>query len=354
MMLDWNAQLAKLKENFDALFVDLNIEPLLKGVRQIAELFGQSTESGQALKQLMTMLLRPLIGDVAEATPIMRRFMQGMIIAAQDLVIAYLDVRIWWRKTFGTEQTNLIDKTTQAVKLGRLAVWGFGVALGIAVGAATLLLSPLIAIGLALYNMGRGLMRIWDGFGELYDLAMALAPRMWEGLKTSIATIIKLWGDVDWRAMGVSLIQGLVGGLTGEGLLSLKRAVEDLADSGLAAFQKKLGIASPSKVFAELGLAIPEGVTQGVKAGTPEAQHAILAIGKPPSIPAAPSSAPASRDAASGGGKSRGGGTVVIEQLNVQASGDTPKEFAADIKRELESLLEGVALQLGAPIAGAP
>jgi hypothetical protein len=71
-----------------------------------------------------------------------------------------------------------------------------------------------------------------------------------------------------------------------------------------------------------------------------------------PSIePSSAGSAPAPAARASQG--ARGGGSVTIQTLNVMLSSDKPREIALDIKRELETILEGVAIQLGAPISGA-
>jgi hypothetical protein len=52
--------------------------------------------------------------------------------------------------------------------------------------------------------------------------------------------------------------------------------------------------------------------------------------------------------AAKSGGKP-GGKSVTIETLNVYAQSNDPKGMALDIRRELESVLEGLAVEIGAP-----
>lgn len=60
-----------------------------------------------------------------------------------------------------------------------------------------------------------------------------------------------------------AVIRGLVTGL-GKGLTRIKDAVGDLARKGLDKFKSVLGIASPSKVFAEMGEFCTEGYALGI------------------------------------------------------------------------------------------
>jgi hypothetical protein len=64
---------------------------------------------------------------------------------------------------------------------------------------------------------------------------------------------------------------------------------------------------------------------------------------------------PSAPAAAGGGGRAAGGGvTITIGEIVIQSATDKPRDLAMAFRRELESVLESVALQLGAPAAGTP
>ncbi|WP_110972850.1 phage tail tape measure protein [Pseudomonas huaxiensis] len=65
---------------------------------------------------------------------------------------------------------------------------------------------------------------------------------------------------------GGMIVDGLVNGLTA-GLSKIKETVGALGDSTIGWFKEKLGIHSPSRVFAELGGFTTEGLAQGLDAG---------------------------------------------------------------------------------------
>ena len=59
-------------------------------------------------------------------------------------------------------------------------------------------------------------------------------------------------------------------------------AVRGLADNAITAARETLGIASPSRVFAEIGGHTAEGFERGVHGGTRGAQDAMAAMVAPP------------------------------------------------------------------------
>ena len=73
----------------------------------------------------------------------------------------------------------------------------------------------------------------------------------WEGIKTSLF------------AIGGFLMDGLIGGLTAK-LKAVKDKILSIGDSVTSWFKDKLGIASPSKVFAGLGGHLSEGLAVGI------------------------------------------------------------------------------------------
>ncbi|MBB6153715.1 TP901 family phage tail tape measure protein [Pseudomonas sp. JAI115] len=69
-----------------------------------------------------------------------------------------------------------------------------------------------------------------------------------------------------FTAFGGMIIDGLVNGIT-QKFGSLKETMSQLGDSATGWFKEKLGIHSPSRVFAELGGFTMEGLTQGLDDG---------------------------------------------------------------------------------------
>lgn len=72
-----------------------------------------------------------------------------------------------------------------------------------------------------------------------------------------------------FKTIGINVIQGLIEGFGDQEMIKeLKKSVEGLAVLAEEAMQYKLEINSPSKVFARMGSAIPEGMAKGINDNT--------------------------------------------------------------------------------------
>lgn len=78
---------------------------------------------------------------------------------------------------------------------------------------------------------------------------------------------------------GGMIINGLISGLTA-GLGLVKDTITSLGDSTIGWFKEKLGIHSPSRVFAELGGFTTAGLAQGVDAGAKAPLEAVARMGQ--------------------------------------------------------------------------
>lgn len=78
---------------------------------------------------------------------------------------------------------------------------------------------------------------------------------------------------------GGMIISGLVNGLM-SGLSLVKDTVSALGDSTIGWFKEKLGIHSPSRVFAELGGFTTEGLAMGLDAGAKQPLDAVARLGQ--------------------------------------------------------------------------
>lgn len=82
-----------------------------------------------------------------------------------------------------------------------------------------------------------------------------------------------------FSGFGAMLVSGLVNGITG-GMGRVKIAISDLGDSTIGWFKQKLGIHSPSRVFAELGDFTQQGLAKGLLDGEEKPLGAIRSITK--------------------------------------------------------------------------
>ncbi len=340
-MLALGVQTAKMREHFAVLFRDIKVEGFLKALQTITSLFSQSTASGRALKALAETLLQPLIEGFDYLAPIAKRFFQGMILGLQFVAIQALKAGVWFKRAFGgSDLLKGVDLTTAALYAGEAAiallmtglVAAVPIVAGLGVALATWLVPILWGAATAIASVAAGAILAAAPF-ILWAAAIGLL--IYTGYQ-----LYKLWDEIEWMELGTSIVEGIVSGLK-RGASWVTDTVKGLGKGAWKAFKSALGIASPSKEFAKLGLEIPRGVQQGIKAGAPAAQGAAASMVSLPDQPM------------SGGG---GGGarlTFNFGDVHVHGGEDRgARGIAQDIKAELERILEGVAIQIGAPTPG--
>jgi hypothetical protein len=249
----------KLRESFQALFEGINIEPLLTGLYRLSQLFSQNTQTGRALKEIMEALLEPLIGELGGATPALERLFEELVILALEFAIVLVDVETAIYRAFGPRILGRLLESQGAMEVVRVAL--------IALAApAAVLLGVFVVLTLMVIGVVTALMM----FAEWLYLGYQAARQFGEGL----ARLYELFSSASWADVGRGMIDGLISGLT-SGVTRLRAAVTGVATDARAAFRDALGIHSPSTVFAQLGLAIPQGIAEGVEAGSPEATGAV-------------------------------------------------------------------------------
>ncbi|MCA8182498.1 phage tail tape measure protein [Burkholderia vietnamiensis] len=147
-----------------------------------------------------------------------------------------------------------------------------------------LLLTP---IGLAITGIALAaflLIRYWEPIKAFFGGLWAEVKSAFDGGIGAIVALILNWSPVGlfYRAFaavmswfgvelpakftefGGNMVAGLVNGITGA-LSSVKSAITSLGDSAIDWFKEKLGIHSPSRVFAALGGFIGQGAAQGIE-----------------------------------------------------------------------------------------
>jgi hypothetical protein len=346
-MMGLDAQSAKLKKNFSGLFDDLNIEPVLEGMRILVDLFDKNTAAGEAIKFLFETIFQPLIDQATNAAYVVEAFALGFLIGMTKLYIKLKPVIKAVQEFFGFEDTGLADTLDIAKTAGELIapvfvgiVALFG-ALFVAVGLAV---APFIALSAAAYALVGAVVAV--GVAVLGGFMSA-----WQGVKDFFA-------NLSLADIGTALIRGLAAGITG-GASEVILAMVNVAKGAIKAAKSALGIASPSKELAEIGGFTATGFATGIDDGAGEAQDAMAAMVEPPApseigygaLGASPAATGGTGGAVAGAGSS--GGTVNIYGDIYFGGSKASKAEKEDLAEALTKMLEGDAASIAGESADA-
>ncbi|WP_175754506.1 phage tail tape measure protein [Burkholderia ambifaria] len=284
-----------------------------------------------------------------------------------------------------------------AAIIGPLALMRYGMAMlgvqgGLLRGTLAMLGGACRIFGSVLFTVGRMLLLTPIGL-LITGIAVAafLLIRYWEPIKAffvglwsqvkaafdggigAIAALILNWSPVGlfYRAFaalmswfgielpakftefGGNMVAGLVNGITGA-LSSVKSAIASLGDSAIGWFKEKLGIHSPSRVFAALGGFIGQGAAQGIEgerasvagaaarlAGSASITFGALTANAAPSPlemrPLIDTRPPLSAASAAPSAPVDSGTRNYYITINV-ANGDNVKEFEAAVRRVIDQV----------------
>ncbi|KVU44751.1 hypothetical protein WK66_17065 [Burkholderia ubonensis] len=189
---------------------------------------------------------------------------------------------------------------------------------------------------------------------------LGLIIRNWDGIISFLSGMVSRFTTI-----GGQIIDGLIAGFTG-GMNALKSALHDVGENAISWFKEKLGIHSPSRVFAELGGFMGEGAAIGIdgeqgrvaKAAVGLATVAVTAFGGPAATAAVPlvrstvpidtrppiGSAPAAGNAAAGG--------IAGITINIySAPGADPAAIAQAVRAELDRRERSKQARIGARLS---
>lgn len=337
-MMGLDAQTTRLKKNFGELFGGLNIDPVLSGLQRLVSLFDQTTVAGETIKFLFESVFGPLIANADKAALAVEAFALGFLIGLTKLYILIKPTIRALGEFFGFDDTSLTDLLDSAKSAGEVVAFvfaGFIATVGVltvavlALGAALLLpIVALAALTTAVIIVGveivQGIMNAWTA---VTDYLNGLAPRL---------------GDIAGDMM-LGLINGVLGG--GPAVLS---AITGVVGGAIDAAKKLLGIASPSKVFADMGMNTGEGFAMGVDDSAADAQASMAAMVAPPEASTIGSAVAGSQPGAAGGG-ARGGwsGNLIVNMHGVSGAEEATQRFEEIVTR----IWKGDAAQLGAGAA---
>lgn len=345
-MMGLDAQTVRLKKNLGDLFGGLTIDPVLEGMRVLTDLFDKSTASGQAMKFLFEKVFQPLIDQATNAAYAIEAFALGFLIGMTKVYIAVKPAIKAVAELLGFEDTSLEDVLSLVTSAGEAAAYvfvGFVGVLGL-LGAA---LGAVIATG-AVFTAG-----VYSAIAALVSLGASLVS----GVISAFQAVRSYLSGINLADIGVNLMLGLANGITA-GASSVVASIVGAAKGAITAAKSALGIASPSKVFAEIGGYTAEGFALGVDDGAADAQAAMAAMVAPPDA--------ASPYAALAGGKAAGEGAASASptgaapspaKAGAQINFNAPVYFGGkeattaekrSLAEEITLLLEGDALAAGA------
>jgi hypothetical protein len=294
-----SAQSERFGKLWAGLFGGLKLEPVLEAVSILVGMFDKANPLAQAMGGAIKAAFDPIAGIAVRAAYAVEAFALGVAIQATRI---YLAVRPALDAFDGLGLS--LDTALFAGKAFVVVAGGIAAALGAVLALALAVPVAIAAIPLTLYTIGSTL--------------------------------------VEWaRTTGVSLVQGLIEGVTGM-VGAVVSAVTGTVGAGITAAKDLLGIASPSKVFAEIGTNTVEGFTNSVDAGASEAAGSMAnLVGESAQAPA---QAAASAPARAGGS----GATVTIGSVTI-----TGVEGAADIAPRLGELITRYLEDQAASLSGA-
>jgi phage-related protein len=230
---------------------------------------------------------------------------------------------------FGFEDTALTDLLDIATKAGEYAAMIF-------VGFVGALVAVAAVIGVVVAACIAWTATIYGAIAAVVYFSVQLIA----GIVGAFEAVKTYLSEIDLAQVGADILQGLANGITGAAGF-VKDAVSNAVNAAIKSAKDLLGIASPSKVFAEIGGYTGEGFAGGVEDSAPEAQAAMTDMVDP-----APAAAKASEGAPAGGGSSGGKPSVHIENLYL-AGAKASKEETLSLSEALTRLIQGDAAALG-------
>jgi len=328
---------------------------VIAGVSILADLFDKTTVAGEALQFLFESIFQPIVDQATNAAYVVEAFYLGFLIGALKLYIGLKPAIKAIAEFFGFEDTSLESLLAIVTKAGEYAAYvfaGFAVVFGVLAVAVALALVPVAAIAAAVY---------------LLITAVIAAGAALLGIFVSAwQSVTAFFAGLDLVQVGTDIVLGLARGISGAASYVLS-AITGVVGGAINAAKSLLGISSPSKVFADIGVNTGEGMTSGVEDGTADVQAAYKEMVSPDvaltaattsgaalaEADASAASIPSAADAPSSGvsASESGGGGALRDFSNAMFNFYGVKDAEGAEQKFREMLLmadEELALMLGA------
>jgi TP901 family phage tail tape measure protein len=236
---------------------------------------GIATNAVKALNIKMGQFLLPTVVKVSEkvtaAANVMRGWAEEHPALAKGIMI-FMAVGAGLLILLGGFALAFAAVTAAAAPLAGLLTISVGALLGwmVAIVAA---IAAVAAVAYLIYDnwgaISAWFADLWQGIKDMFSAALAFIVDAFLNF-TPLGLLIQAFSpalswlkSLNFTEIGRNLIQGLINGITGM-LGSLKSTVVNAASSVANWFKSKLGIHSPSRVFAGLGGFVMAGLDQGL------------------------------------------------------------------------------------------
>ena len=320
MSASWDTISKKLHENIARIFEGIagteGFKQFANSMQVLVGVFGQATESGKGMQSEMTGLFDTVLRSAA-----------GVV---EDLAIAVIYARIEWLefriaiKPVVKAIGEVID-TFKEMFVVKDEITGATESTQFFSDAMLGLKSVLVAIAVVIGGFVFGVILIGATLSALVGIIARFAGEAWAAFAE--------WVSSAW-SIGSDFVSGLWEGIK-QGWASMIAKVKGLVDMLPAAVKTALGIHSPSRVMAAIGLSVADGMAVGIDKGSPRVEGATRGL-----------SSVAVSGAAKGAAPSPAKGGLVINVGGIVIGGG-----GADMMRLTEdavvSLFERVALTQG-------
>ncbi len=275
--------LSKLGYLFEDAQVQQGLRPLIQNMEEFRKIRAEAGKAGGTTDRDFADRMK----DSAEQSKQLKVNATTLAITLGAQLLPTINAIVTRANAFATwigDVANRYPNATKAVAIGAAAFAGLFFVLGggaiviaglvapfsalaFAAGALGIGMLPVIGIALAVVAgvvaIGAAAYPIYANWGAIGGWFAGL----WQGIKGTFA------GAVDWFAslptrfaqIGRDMISGLIRGIFGM-FGSLKTTIVGVASSAAGWFKAKLGIHSPSRVFAGFGGNIVDGLTNGIAA----------------------------------------------------------------------------------------
>lgn len=310
----------QLQKNLAKTFGGLKIGGLLDGLDTLVALFDSSTASGRALKFLFETLFQPIVDAVVACIPMVERlFLQAEILALK----AYIAL-----KPYSSEIATVAKWFgIAAAVIGGIVV--ASIALFIAfVGIGIAIIAAIVTAIVALVGWLVG------ALPKAWAYVSSVASAAWDAIVGAVSAAWDWLSSLSLSDIGSALIDGLVSGITSAASAVLG-AITGVVGGAIDAAKSLLGIASPSKIFAEIGMQTGAGMAGGVDASAGDVQSSMADMTAPP-------------DAASPAGGTAGaaGKGSNVYTITINAPSGKADDIATALRGVLTDILEGDVSQL--------
>lgn len=313
-LLSIDVQLEKFHERLTGLAKGVVLEPLLRGLSGLLEKFDETSVTGQSIAQLFTKIGQAIVSFSITHIDAVVHGIEQLVVWAQEATEFF---QRWSARIEAVSDAFAKNETAMtALKIVGAGILATVAAVGVAIGAVAAGVAGTLAI------VGAPFYALYKGFQFVNGL--------------------------DWKSLGVAVLDGLTFGLSSNAI-KLYDTIAGIAGKAKDAFKKILGIASPSKVFADYGRMTVAGYTQGLDRESPKAQESVAAMA--PAPPRAGGLGARSVGAAAGGSLPP---VVMHFHLPANATPDQAKEVAKavtapSILRELTRALREASITQGIP-----